>query len=121
MYMEINDCRCKNSSDDNVVFYADNSDDNDLIVGENYCKFYDVVAKLQQGHEFWEERVSQSKCLNWSFRPDLNVPPSKRLPKIAPDLQAHNFGALSDRMDVLGKMFSNLNVHKVLCFLRDLK
>ena len=47
MYMEINDCRCKNSSDDNVVFYADNSDDNDLIVGENYSKFYDVVAKLQ--------------------------------------------------------------------------
>ena len=28
-------------------FYADNSDDNDLIVRENYCKFYDVVAKLQ--------------------------------------------------------------------------
>ena len=96
-------------------FYADNSDDNDLIVRENYSKFYDVVAKLQQGREFWEEWVSQSKCLNWSFRPDLNVPPSKRLPKIAPDLQAHNFGALSDGMDVLGKMFSNLNIHKKFC------
>ena len=82
-------------------FYDDNaesSDDNDLIVGENYCTFYDVVAKLQQGRECWEEWVSKSKCLNWSFHhPDLNVPPSKRLPEIAPDLQAHNFGALSDR------------------------
>lgn len=92
-----------------------------------WCEWSDCQRKLlqvlrcrctEQGHEFW---VSKSKCLNWSFLPDLNVSPSKRLRKIARDLQAHNFGALSDRMDVLRKMLPNLNIPKVLRFEGNLK
>ena len=48
-------------------------------------------------------------------------PSSKRLLKIARDLRAHNFGALSDRVDVLGKIFTNLKVEKALCSLHYLK